>query len=159
LGYDPDFIQEAPSACLKSFCGVGNPFSLGEIEPGKNVLDIGSGAGFDLYIAKRLVGESGRVCGIDLTRDMVDLARKNLAESGMVDIEILLVSSEEIPYDDNTFDTVISNGVINLSPCKQELFQEIFRVLKKGGKLQFADVVLEKELPGTMVGSLESWSQ
>ena len=159
MGYDPVFIQEAPPSCLKSFCGVGNPFSLGEIESGNNVLDIGSGAGFDLYIAKRLAGESGRVCGIDLTRDMVDLARKNLAESGMNDIEILLVFSEAIPYDDNTFDTVISNGVINLSPCKRELFLEIFRVLKNGGQLQFADVVLEKELPGTLAGSLEAWSQ
>ena len=159
MGYDPVFIHEAPSSCLKSFCGVGNPFSLGMIESGNSVLDIGSGAGFDLYVANRLVGESGRVCGIDLTREMVDLARKNLAESGINNIEILHVSSEEIPYGDNTFDTVISNGVINLSPRKQELFQEIFRVLKKGGKLQFADVVLEKELPGTLVGSLEAWSQ
>lgn len=144
---------------LKSFCGVGNPFSLGEILPGNNLLDIGSGAGFDLYVAKRLVGEGGRVCGIDLTREMVDRARNNLAESGMNNIEITHVSSEEIPYHDDTFDTVISNGVINLSPCKQELFKEIFRVLKNGGKLQFADVVLEKELPGTLVGSLEAWSQ
>ena len=123
------------------------------------MLDIGSGAGFDLYVASRLVGESGKVCGIDLTREMVDLARKNLAESGMNNIEAILVSSEEIPYNNNTFDTIISNGVINLSPCKQELFQEIFRVLKNDGKLQFADVVLEKELPDTLVGSLEAWSQ
>ena len=159
LGYDPIFINEAPPTLLKSFCGVGNPFSLGEIQPGSNVLDIGSGAGFDLYVAKRLVGESGRVCGIDLTKEMVDLARKNLAESGMTDIEVTHISSEQIPYNENTFDTVISNGVINLSPCKQELFQEIFRVLKNDGKLQFADVVLEKELPGTLVGSLEAWSQ
>ena len=123
------------------------------------MLDIGSGAGFDLYVASRLVGESGKVCGIDLTREMVDLSRKNLAKSGMNNIEVILVSSEEIPYNNNTFDTIISNGVINLSPCKQELFQEIFRVLKNDGKLQFADVVLEKELPDTLVGSLEAWSQ
>lgn len=159
LGYDPVYIREATKSLLKSFCGVGNPFSLGDIQAGNNVLDIGSGAGFDIYVANRLVGESGRVCGIDLTREMVDLARKNLAESGMNNIEIIHVSSEEIPYNNNTFDTVISNGVINLSPCKQELFQEIFRVLKNDGKLQFADVVLEKELPGTLVGSLEAWSQ
>ena len=123
------------------------------------MLDIGSGAGFDLYVAKHLVGESGKVCGIDLTREMVDRARKNLVGSGMSDIEVTHVSSEEIPYSDNTFDTVISNGVINLSPCKLELLQEIFRVLRNGGKLQFADVVLEKELPGTLAHSLEAWSQ
>ena len=159
LGYDPVFLQEAPASLLKSYCGVGNPFSIGEILPGNNVLDIGSGAGFDLYVAKRLTGYSGRVCGIDLTREMVDLARVNLAESGMNDIEVVHIVSEKIPYKDKTFDTVISNGVINLSPCKLELFQEIFRVLKNRGKLQFADVVLEKELPGTLAGSLEAWSQ
>ena len=144
---------------LNSFCGVGNPFSLHDIPPGSTVLDIGSGAGFDLYVAGRLVGETGRVCGIDLTREMVDLARQNIAASGLNNIEVIHVSSEEIPYNDNTFDTVISNGVINLSPCKQELFQEIFRVLRNSGKLQFADVVLEKELPGALAGSLEAWSQ
>jgi arsenite methyltransferase len=99
------------------------------------------------------------VCGIDLTPEMVELARRNIAESGMNNIEIVNVSSEKIPFNDNTFDTVISNGVINLSPCKLELFQEIFRVLKNGGRLQFADVVLEKELPGNLVGSAEAWSQ
>ncbi len=159
LGYNPVFIQEAPASMLKSFCGVGNPFSLGPIEPGNRVLDIGSGAGFDLYVASRLVGETGKVCGIDLTWEMVDLARQNIVETGLTNIEITHVSSEEIPYSDNTFDAVISNGVINLSPCKLELFQEIFRVLKKEGRLLFADVVLEKEMPGALVGSAEAWSQ
>ena len=159
LGYDPAAIEAAPASLLRSFCGVGNPFSLGEISPGTSVLDFGSGAGFDLYVAKRSAGESGRVCGIDITGEMVERARNSLAECGMDSIELLHVSTDEIPYGDNTFDIVISNGVINLSPCKQELFQEIFRVLKNGGKLQFADVVLEKELPGTLANSLEAWSQ
>lgn len=159
LGYDPLFIREAPAALLNSFCGVGNPFSLGEIEPGNSVLDVGCGAGFDLFVAARLVGESGRICGIDLTREMVDLARRSLELSGLKNIAVEHISSEVFPYSDNTFDTVISNGVINLSPCKQELFQEIIRVLKNGGKLQFADVVLERKLPGRMVGSAEAWSQ
>jgi ubiquinone/menaquinone biosynthesis C-methylase UbiE len=159
LDYDPVFINEASPSLLESFCGVGNPFSLGEIQPGNNVLDIGSGAGFDLYVARRLAGNTGRICGIDVTREMVDRARKNLAQSGINEIEITHVSSEKTPFNDMTFDTVISNGVINLSPCKQELFREIFRVLKNGGTLQFADVVLEKELPGKLAGSLEAWSQ
>ena len=159
MGYEPVFINEAPPALINSFCGVGNPFSIGEIQPGKNVLDIGSGAGFDLFVAKRLVGDSGMVCGIDLTPEMVAVAQRNLSGSGMDDIDVVNVSSEKIPYNDKTFDSVISNGVINLSPCKQELFQEIFRVLKDGGNLQFADVVLKKELPGTLVGSAEAWSQ
>jgi len=159
LGYDSTAINEAPPALLKSFCGVGNPFAIGDIKPGSNVLDIGSGAGFDLYIAKRIVGDAGMVCGIDLTPEMVELARRNLTDAGMSNIEIVNVSLEKIPFNNNKFDTVISNGVINLSPCKLELFQEIFRVLKNGGRLQFADVVLEKELPYTLVGSAEAWSQ
>jgi ubiquinone/menaquinone biosynthesis C-methylase UbiE len=159
LAYDPVFINDAAPTLLNSFCGVGNPFTLGGINPGNNVLDIGSGAGFDLYVAKRLAGESGKVCGIDLTQEMVDKARKNLRDSDMGDIEVIHVSSEDIPFPDNTFDVVISNGVINLSPFKQELFLEIFRVLRNGGSLQFADVVLEKELPGALAGSLEAWSQ
>lgn len=159
LGYDSVCINEAPPALLNSFCGVGNPFSLGEIPPGSNVLDIGCGAGFDLYVANRIVGEAGMVCGIDLTPEMVELSRRNLSEAGMSNIKVINVSSEKIPFNDHTFDTVISNGVVNLSPCKQELFQEIFRVLKNGGRFQFADVVLEKELPGTLITSAEAWSQ
>jgi ubiquinone/menaquinone biosynthesis C-methylase UbiE len=90
---------------------------------------------------------------------MVEVARRNLSEADMDNIEVVNISSEKIPFVDNKFDTVISNGVINLSPCKPELFQEIFRVLKNDGRLQFADVVLEKELPNTLVGSAEAWSQ
>ncbi len=95
MGYDPVFIHEALPSLLNSFCGVGNPFALGGIQPGYNVLDIGSGVGFDLYIAKRLTGESGKVCGIDLTREMVDRARKSLADSGMNTIDVTHVSSEK----------------------------------------------------------------
>lgn len=159
LGYDPVFIQQAPPALLKSFCGVGNPFSLGVLASGSSILDIGCGAGFDLYVARRLVGKAGRVCGIDLTEEMVALARQNLAVAGLTDIAITCVSAEEITYEDNAFDTVISNGVINLSPCKQELFREIFRVLRKGGRLQFADVVLERTLPSSMAADAAAWSQ
>lgn len=159
LGYEQVLIDGAPAALLRSFCGVGNPFSLGKVSPGHTVLDVGCGAGFDLYVAGRLVGASGRVCGIDLTSEMVDRARQNLAEASLDNFEVLQVSSEEIPFNDYTFDSVISNGVINLSTNKQQLFMEIFRVLKTGGKLQFADVVLEKDIPATMAGSLEAWSQ
>ncbi len=159
LGYDPDIINSAGSGFLESFCGVGNPFSLGEFNDGSVVLDVGSGAGFDLYIASRLVGAGGSVCGIDLTEKMVKLARYNLAQAGVDNAEIRKVDSETIPYSDNYFDIVISNGVINLSPAKETLFREIYRVLKPGGKFQFADIVLEKELPAAMAGSLEAWSQ
>ena len=157
LGYDRTLIQSAPPQLLDSFCGVGNPFSIGEIRPGSAVLDVGCGAGFDMYIAGRLVGDQGRMCGIDLTDEMAYLARKNLA--GISNVEIKTVDSEHIPYPDHSFDVVISNGVINLSPTKQITFKEIYRVLKPGGTLQFADVVLEKDLPASLAGSAEAWSQ
>jgi arsenite methyltransferase len=159
LGYDPAIMENAHSQFFESSCGVGNPFSLGAIRLAATVLDFGCGGGFDLFVASKLVGENGRVCGIDLTEDMVVRATENLALAGITNFEIKKVDSEIIPYDDNSFDVVISNGVINLSPCKQTSFKEIYRVLKPGGRLQFADVVLEKDLPASLAGSAEAWSQ
>lgn len=159
LRYDPEIIQGASLRLFESFCGVGNPFSLGKIQHGDVVLDLGCGSGFDLFVASRLVGESGRVCGVDLTEEMVKRAKDNLASANITNIEIKKVDSENIPYADHTFDVVISNGVINLSPCKNTCFKEIYRVLKPGGRIQFADVVLENELPAGLFGSLEAWSQ
>ncbi len=159
LGYDPTVIESAPARFFESSCPVGNPFSLGRIVPGSAVLDYGCGAGFDLYVASRLVGENGRLCGIDLTEEMVGKARKNLVSAGVTNFEIRTVDEDTIPYGDCSFDVVISNGVINLSPCKQAVFKEIYRVLKPGGSLQFAYVVLETELPAAMAASAESWSQ
>lgn len=159
LKYDQEIIKSASRSLLESFCGVGNPFSLGNIENEDVVLDLGCGAGFDMFVATRLVGENGRVCGVDLTDQMVQRSQKNLADARTMNFEIKKVDSENIPYPDATFDVVISNGVINLSPCKNKLFEEIYRVLKPGGSLQFADVVLDKEMPSHLSGSLEAWSQ
>ncbi len=159
LGYDNTLLQNSRDELLESFCGVGNPFSIGTIKPGDRVLDIGNGAGFDLIVASGLVGESGKVCGIDLTEEMVGRARKNVALAGVENIEIHHVEVEEIPYGDRTFDVVISNGVINLSPRKELLFKEILRVLKPGGRLQFADIILKKELPDSLANSPDAWSQ
>ncbi len=159
LGYDPTVMEVAPARFFESYCGVGNPFSLGRINPGSALLDFGCGAGFDLFVASKLVGNKGRVCGIDLTEEMVQRARETLALAGVTNFEIKKVDSEVIPYDDRSFDVVISNGVINLSPSKETAFREIHRVLKPGGKLQFADVVVENELPADLAGSAEAWSQ
>jgi len=159
LGYDPAHVQNAHPRLLESFCGVGNPFSLGDIRPGDVVLDYGCGAGFDLFVASRLTGEKGHVCGVDLTKEMAERARENLVSSGAGNFEVRTVDSETIPYRDGLFDVVISNGVINLSPCKMTCFEEIFRVMKPGGRMQFADVVLEHELPAGLSGSPEAWSQ
>jgi arsenite methyltransferase len=159
LGYDPAIIESTHPRFFESSCGVGNPFSLGNIRLGDAVLDFGCGAGFDMFVASKLVGKKGRVCGIDLTENMVVRARENLALAGITNYEIKKVDSETIPYDDHFFDVVMSNGVINLSPHKETTFAEIYRVLKAGGKLQFADVVLEKDLPASLAGSADAWSQ
>ncbi len=159
LGYDPIVLHSAPEQLLVSFCGVGNPFSLGAIRQRETVLDYGCGAGFDLFVASGLVGQAGRVCGIDLTADMAHRAEANLTHAGIRNFEIKEVDSENIPYEAGSFDVVISNGVINLAPDKETAFREIHRVLKHGGRFQFADVVLEKTLPPGMTGSADAWSQ
>jgi len=122
-------------------------------------LDFGCGAGFDLYVASRIVGNNGRVCGVDLTQEMVSRAVGNLASADATNFEVRKIDSEDLPYPDNFFDVVISNGVINLSPRKPACFRELHRVLKPDGRLQFADVVLENDLPAGLAGSLEAWSQ
>ena len=159
LGYDPAILESAHTRFFESSCGVSNPFSLGTIRPGAAVLDFGCGAGLDLFVAGRLVGERGKVCGIDLTEEMVVRAGENLALAGLTNFEVKKVDSETIPYEDHSFDVVISNGVINLSPRKENSFAEIYRVLKRGGVLQFADVVLDSVLPAALAGSAEAWSQ
>lgn len=144
---------------MNSFCGVGNPFAVSPIKEGSVVLDIGCGAGFDLIVASRLTGDTGRVYGVDLTPEMVARAQANLAALGIKNAEVILISSEQLPFPDNSVDVVISNGVINLSPDKPRLFAEIYRVLKLGGRLQFADIILERELPPQLAAGVESWSQ
>ena len=159
LGYDQAVLDQMVAELLDSFCGVGNPFLIGPIEADSVVLDVGCGAGLDLLVAAGVVGPAGRVCGIDLTKEMVNKAVSNVRQAGYRNIEIFQVDSEEIPYRDRTFDVVLSNGVINLSPRKLQLFREIRRVLKDGGRLQFADIVLDRRLPPEMSGTLEAWSQ
>lgn len=159
LGYDPSFLGDLPDELVESFCGVGNPFSLGAIEPGETVLDVGCGAGLDLIVASRLVGPTGQVCGIDLTPEMVGRAQTILKKAGVSNAQVYCSGSEAIPHADSTFDVVISNGVLNLSPEKERSFTEIYRVLKPHGRLQFADIVLKENLPAKVAYSLEAWSE
>ncbi len=158
LNYDPAFSGNMPDDAAESFCGVGNPFHYGVIEPGNVVLDVGCGSGFDLIIAGRMSGAKGRVKGIDLVPAMVEKARRNVQEAGLQHCEVILAGSESIPYDENEFDVVISNGSVYLSPYKEKTLLEINRVLKKGGRFQFADVVLKDDLPEDVLRYFDGWS-
>lgn len=158
LGYDLSLVADLPGEVVELFCGVGNPFALGSITAGEAVLDVGCGAGFDLILASRLVGPAGMLRGIDLSPEMVARAQQNVTHAGLSADKVVCASSEKIPYDDGTFDVVISNGVLNLSPLKEQTFREIHRVLKPNGRLQFADMVLREDLPPEVACSLEAWS-
>ena len=159
LGYDSALLGTIPDDVLNSFCGVGNPFAISSILPGSRVLDIGCGSGVDLLVAREIVGDSGHVCGIDLTEEMVNNAQYLIKSSGYENISAQHVTSEKIPYKDKHFDYVISNGVFNLSPSKLELFREIRRVIKPGGILQFADVCLVEGKVLEQTSSPDDWAQ
>ena len=158
LGYEEQTIAKAPPELMTSFCGVGNPLSLGHLRKGEVVLDVGCGAGFDLYVASRILGEHGLALGVDLTPEMVSVAKQNLERAGVRNAEVRQATCEALPHESATVDVVISNGVFNLFPNKPRSFAEVFRVLKPGGRLQFADIVLDEDLPREIVGSLEAWS-
>ena len=158
LGYDAELLANIPDDMLQSFCGVGNPFQAGPVNAGEAVLDVGCGAGVDIIVASRYVGEQGRVCGIDLTPEMCTVAQQNVTALGLGNVAVREGSVESIPYPGNSFDIVSSNGVLNLSPRKTLAFSEIFRVLVPGGRLQFADIVLDGETAREGSCSLASWS-
>lgn len=159
LGYESEAIEAAPPELLKSFCGVGNPLALGPLAPGEAVLDVGCGGGFEVFVAGRRVGSRGRAQGIDLTPEMVTLANEGLAGAGLGWAHVEEGSAEQIPCGAGFFDLVISNGALNLSPDKERAFHEIHRVLRAGGRLQFADVVQSGEVPREAAGDPDAWSQ
>lgn len=158
LGYEPGWLSLLPPATLATFCGVGNPFHLGAMHPGEAVLDIGCGAGVDLFVAHHFVGARGRVCGVDITAEMVAHAQSALRHAHLPHITVQRSSAEALPFKDATFDVVISNGVLNLSPMKSQAFAEIARVLKPHGRFQWADLVVREALPADVVDSLDAWS-
>ena len=159
LGYPPELWQDFPEELLASFCGVGNPFSLGVIEPGQSVLDIGCGAGFDVFVAARLVGPQGRVVGIDVTQRMVEKAKEHLSRLGLKQAAFQLGNAEALPFPDKDFDVVISNGVLNLTLDKNKAVGEIYRVLRPGGRLMVADMALVETLPPERDKKIENWYQ
>ena len=158
LEYDESVLSRVPNELFKSFCGVGNPFQGGLISRGESLLDVGCGSGIDLLVASQYIGETGRVCGVDITPQMRELAEINVRSAGLKNVEVREGSAESIPYEDNAFDIVISNGVLNLSTQKELAFLEIFRVLAPGGRLQFADIILEGEKSRETPCTIEAWS-
>jgi len=159
LGYDRNELEALPTECTERFAGLGNPNRVGPIEPGETVLDIGCGAGTDLLLAARRTGPGGRVIGVDATPAMRELATANAERAGVSEqVEIRAGMAEELPVDDSSIDVVISNGVINLAPDKNVAFAEIARVLKPGGRLYLADVILSEELSQTSRSDAELWA-
>jgi SAM-dependent methyltransferase len=158
LGYPMDQVDAMPTGAVESFAGVGNPFSLGPIQPGETVLDLGSGGGFDCFVAGQSVGPAGRVIGVDMTDAMLDRSRATAREMGLDQVEFRQGLVEELPVPDASVDIVISNGVINLCPDKYRVFQEIFRALKPGGRLYLADIVVHKKVPDEAKANVDLWT-
>lgn len=158
LGYEDDLLDRLPHIAVDSFCGVGNPLGEIALESGAAVLDVGCGAGMDALIAAREVGDGGRVAGVDLTPEMVEVARSAADEAGAAHLTFEVGQAEELPFRDASFDVVTSNAVINLVPDKERTFEEMARVLQPGGVLCVADVVLAREAPRSVKDLIYRWT-
>lgn len=158
LGYDVKAVDAMPDEAVESFAGVANPFSLRDLKPGDRVVDLGSGAGFDCLIAGAKVGTTGHVVGVDMTEEMLVKSRKVAQAMGVSNVEFRAGILEQLPVEDGWADVVISNGVINLCADKQRAFSEIWRVLKPGGHLQFADIANGKPVPASAMANIDLWT-
>lgn len=158
LGYDSVILERLPDRAVESFAGVGNPFSLRSIEPGERVVDVGSGAGFDSFVAAHHVGPDGAVVGVDMTDEMVAKASATAELLGHAHVEFRRGLAEDLPVDDGWADVVISNGVINLCADKRAVLDEIHRVLRPGGVLQFADIANGRPVPVEAMRDVDLWT-
>ena len=158
LGYDEIAVAGLPDNAIEAFAGVGNPFSLGTLKPGECVVDLGSGGGFDCFIAAGQVGSEGRVVGVDMIDEMLGRARTAAVAMGLRNVEFRQGVIEDLPVEDGSVDVVISNGVINLCADKRQVFAEVMRVLKPGGRLQFADIANGREIPAGALRNIDLWT-
>jgi SAM-dependent methyltransferase len=158
LGYPEPELSRVPDASVESFAGVANHWLLGRIAPGSTVLDLGCGAGTDLLIAAQMVGADGRMIGVDMTTAMLDRAGSSAQEMGLGNVELHEALIESLPLEDRSVDVVISNGVIDLVPDKEAVFDEIDRVLRPGGRLQIADVVIHHEVSEDARKRIDLWT-
>ena len=158
LGYDDKLVDALPDVAVESFAGVANPFALRPLSPGERVVDVGSGAGFDSFVAARQVGPTGHVVGVDMTAEMLTKARSTATTLGASNVEFREGLAEKLPVPDNWADVVISNGVINLCADKRAVLSEIHRVLRPGGHLQFADIANGKPVPEAAIRNIDLWT-
>ena len=158
LGYDPTVLDRLPERAVESFAGVGNPFSLRPLRPGERVVDVGSGAGFDAFVAAHHVGPTGAVVGVDMTDEMLAKSRATAEALGLSHVEFRPGLAENLPVEDGWADTVISNGVINLCADKRAVLDEIHRVLRPGGWLQFADIANGRPVPSAAMRDVDLWT-
>jgi len=156
--YRDEWLEGVPEEAIESFAGTGNPFNIQELESGERVVDLGCGAGIDSFVAARQVGESGAVVGIDMTPEMLDKAKRAKAEAGFAQVEFKEGFLEQIPVGDGWADVVISNGAINLSPDKPVTFNEISRVLRPGGRIQIADILVDRAVSDAAKNRIDLWT-
>jgi SAM-dependent methyltransferase len=158
LGYDPRELAELPDGVTAPFAGVGNPLGAGRPAPGEVVVDVGAGSGMDAFLAARAVGAAGRVIAVDMTDAMLERGRENVVVTGLGQVEYRRGQAEALPVEDAVADLVISNGVVNLSPDKPRAFAEAFRVLRPGGRLQIADIVVHRDIPPAGRADIAIWT-
>jgi arsenite methyltransferase len=159
LHYDPDILRDLPEVAVTSYCGVGNPFSLGSIHEGESVLDIGCGGGVDTLVAAIMAGPTGKAVGIDMIPEMLERAKKNLQATSLKNVTFRECSAEDLPFTDDSFDVVISNGVFNLIPDKAKALAEAFRVMKPHGRFMIADNVLSGQLLEDTKTKVDRWAR
>jgi arsenite methyltransferase len=158
LGYEATWLERIPEPTIASFAGTGNPFSLGPLQRGECVVDVGSGGGIDSLIAARMVGPHGRVIGLDMPPAMLDKARTSAAAAGLSNVEFREGFGEALPVEDGWANVVISNGVLNLMPDKDAALREMGRVLKPGGRLQIGDILVDRPVPESAKRQIDLWT-